>query len=376
MDEVLLSGCGSSVRLARGGGCSRRYSICWRPGRSGSGKRLRGCGRRPSGGRPRSATPNARLSGWWCPGDGDGGASRASFPGRGRAAGRGTWRAGHSAASGGRRRARPDTAISPRAGSPTWRRCRRRTGSHRASRGGSSRPAALPSPEAMPAQATTAGRPAIPPSLCRSRNTRCGLVRPPRCRSCARGSHTTVTASWTPQVRARQTVTTGPPGARIGFATSTSSYQEAPLSCARPRMITRTGTLFDGSTPSHGKRKASDTSATWQTGPLRGRPKQARPNIWRLSMLTQSVWPSPPRPLRPPRRATPCRNSPFLPLPGEPSNRRHNCPLLPRRYPSGRRCRGQPRSSSAIAVAILRGRCPRGTAAPEYAYSGDCVTSL
>jgi hypothetical protein len=80
-------------------------------------------------------------------------------------------------------------------------------------------------------------------------------------------------------------------------------------------------------------------------------------------------------PRRPGRSAR--RNAPSSPpLPGNPSNRRHNCPFLPRRYPSGRRCRGQPRSSSAIAVAILRERCTRGTAAPEYAYSGDCVTSL
>lgn len=100
---------------------------------------------------------------------------------------------------------------------PTSHRCRPRSGPRPVSRGGNSPPDGRPGPPATPAPATTPAPPATLPRSCPTRKTGHGPAGPQHSRTCARGSHTAGTAHWTRQVRARKTVTTGPPGtARLG----------------------------------------------------------------------------------------------------------------------------------------------------------------
>lgn len=92
-----------------------------------------------------------------------------------------------------------------------------------------------PAPPARREPAARPGRPATLPPSCRRQHTGCGPAGPPRCRTCARGSHTTGRASWTPCTRARKTAATGPPGA--WFGSHPRATKRRLLLCAGPRAI-------------------------------------------------------------------------------------------------------------------------------------------
>lgn len=182
-------------------------------------------------------------------------------------------------------------------------RCRPHSAQHRPSAGGNTPPAGRPAPPATRALAAIPAPPATPPPSCPSRSRERGPASPPRSRTGARGSHTSEETSWTPPTRARQTAATGPPGtARTGSHPRTT--QEALPSCAAPAAITRSGTLFDQTSPLIGKRMASQAilvrQGAWRQG-LCKFPSSSNPSeVGRRRGTSTS-----PRARRVPRRSTP-----------------------------------------------------------------------